>query len=197
MDGCIAKFVEYQIKRKRIKQADAEVYQYGYRLLIEKTGAFLMTFLIAFLFQAWMDVFLFCVAFIPIRVYSGGYHAKRTISCMMLSGIVLMLNILLKRWVLLTACGGFLFVLEIILCPVVLCLSPVENPNRKIVRSERGYFRLMVIVVYVAQLLFGSVLLWLGWIDWVVSFVLAHVSMAASLVAGRRRTASRGRGAAM
>ena len=51
------------------------MYQYGYRLLIEKICALILTIVIAVLFHAWLEIILFCSAFIPIRTFAGGKKA--------------------------------------------------------------------------------------------------------------------------
>lgn len=181
MEECIAKFVKNQIRKNRIEQSEAEIYQYGYRLLIEKVCALMMTILIAVLFDAWKEILVFCIAFIPIRTFAGGYHAKSFLSCMVLSAGVLILNVLIGKWVIFTGYGCYAILLEVILYPVIAWMSPVENSNRTISDSERKYFKRMVMVLYVVQILVEMLFMWLGRTDMIVSVVLAHVSVMGSL----------------
>ncbi len=185
MEECIAKFVDHQIRKRRIEQSEAEVYQYGYRLLAEKVCALLLTFLIAVLFDAWMEILLFCIAFIPIRTFAGGYHAQHSLSCMVLSAVVLILNVITGKWFLTTGYGSFALMLEVILYPFIAWFAPVENSNRTISESERKYFKRVVVVIYAVQILVCGLLLWFGKEEWVCSVVLAHVSVAGSLVVGK------------
>ena len=77
--------VNYQIHNKRISVSDREIYQYGYYILFEKIIAVILTICIAALMDAWWEIMGFCISFIPLRVYSGGGHAKRYVNCMLLS----------------------------------------------------------------------------------------------------------------
>lgn len=186
MEECIAKFVKNQIRKNRIEQSEAEVYQYGYRLLIEKVCALIITIVIAVLFDAWKEILVFCIAFIPIRTFAGGYHAKYSLSCMLLSAGVLIINVLIGKWFMSTGYGSYAILLEVILYPVIAWMSPVENSNRTISDSERKYFKRMVMVLYAVQIFAGFFLMVLARTDLIVSAVLAHVSVMGSLVVGRK-----------
>jgi len=113
MEQWIQNAVSRQIKKRKIPESEAEIYEYGYRLMIEKAGAFLLTVLIALVFHAWKEIVLFCIAFVPLRVYSGGYHAKKTISCMILSGTILVSNVFAVKGLNLLNVGQYLIILEI------------------------------------------------------------------------------------
>lgn len=187
MEGYIAKFVDHQIRKKRIEQSESEVYQYGYRLLIEKVCAVIMTFVIAILFDAWIEIFIFCVAFIPIRIFAGGYHARHSLSCMVLSAGVLILNIFMGKWFLTTGYANYAFVLEVMLYPAIAWMAPVENSNRVISESEKKYFKRVVLVIYAVQVLIEFVLLLFGRGGLATLVVLAHISVMGSLVAGKTK----------
>lgn len=187
MEECIAKFVDHQIRKKRIEQSEAEVYQYGYRLLIEKVCALIMTSMIAIFFDAWMEIVVFCIAFIPIRTFAGGYHAKHSLSCMVLSAGVLIFNIFVGKWFSTTGYGSYALLLEVMLYPAIAWMAPVENLNRTISESERTYFKRVVVVIYAVQILAELVLLFWGRSGLTVLIVLAHISVMGSLAAGKRK----------
>lgn len=174
MEKIIHKIVEKQVKNHQIKESEVEIYQYGYRLLFEKIGAFLLTILIAVIFDAYREVFFFCVAFIPLRVYTGGYHAGNSSCCMMLSGFVLAGNIFVVRWLQILFNGMYFFVLEIFLGVLLYYFSPVETKERRIAESERKYYRKMTLWILGIQVLSEIVLIGMGYSRWVISFVVAH-----------------------
>lgn len=186
MGTCIAKFVDHQIRKKRIDPSEAEVYEYGYRLLIEKICALILTIVIAVLFHAWLEIIIFCIAFIPIRTFAGGYHAKHSLSCMVLSAGVLIFNILIGRWILTTGFAGYALLLETLLFPVIAWMAPVEHSNRKISESERKYFKKVVLILYAVEVLAELVLMLCGETDLTAFVVLAHVSVAGSLAIGMK-----------
>lgn len=186
MNKCINRFVEYQVEKKRIEESEVEVYQYGYRLLIEKILAFLLTIVIAFVFKAWIEVLLFCAFFIPLRTYAGGYHAKTTIGCMVLSGGIITLNIFVKRIVMATGFGMYVLLLELLLFPLVVGMAPVETSNRTISESEKRHFKKVVFGVYMVQILVCVIFACVGKVEWIGSVVLAHVSVVGGLLVGRK-----------
>lgn len=188
MDKWVRKLVQYNIDKGKISKEDADIYKFGYTLLFEKAIIFLITLLIAFIFDAFLEVLIFCIAFIPLRVYSGGYHAKSTIKCMILSGFVLICNILAVQQMSDWEWGKYFIILELVLFPLLITLSPVEHENRKIEESERRYFRHMVLGIYIIELAIEIIFLVLGWNQIVLGFVLAHVVNAGVVViSGKRR----------
>lgn len=40
-----------------------------------------------FIFKAYWEIIILCIAFIPLRQYAGGYHAKTRSACLALSAL--------------------------------------------------------------------------------------------------------------
>lgn len=174
MDQWIQSIVERQIQNKKISVSEAAVYQYGYRLLIEKTCVFILTLGIGFMFDAWWEVFLFCIAFIPLRVYSGGYHTKKSIGCMLLSVTVLICNIFLVRGFASLDMDKYLVTLELPLFILLYYFSPAETVNRKIEENEKKFFHKMVFFIYVIEILAEILFIIFGYDKFMLSFLVAH-----------------------
>ena len=174
MDKWIHKMVDSQVKNQRIQESEVEIYQYGYRLLFEKIGALLLTIMIAIIFDAYWEVFFFCVAFIPLRVYTGGYHAGNALCCMILSGFALTGNIFLVRWLQMIFNGTYFIVLELFWGILLCYFSPVETKERRITESERKYFRKMALCIFGIQVLGEIILIGMGYSRWIISFAVAH-----------------------
>lgn len=174
MDQWIQSIVERQIQNKKISVSEMEIYQYGYRLLIEKTCVFILTLGIGFMFDAWWEVFLFCIAFIPLRVYSGGYHTKKSISCMLLSVTVLICNVFLVRGFASLDMDKYLVTLELPLFILLYYFSPVETVNRKIEVNEKKFFHKMVFCIYVIEILAEILFIIFGYDKFMLSFLVAH-----------------------
>ncbi len=174
MDQWIQSIVERQIQNKKISVSEMEIYQYGYRLLIEKTCVFILTLGIGFMFHAWWEVFLFCIAFIPLRVYSGGYHTKKSISCMLLSVTVLICNVFLVRGFASLDMDKYLVALELLFFILLYYFSPVETVNRKIEVNEKKFFHKMVFFIYVIEILAEILFIIFGYDKFMLSFLVAH-----------------------
>lgn len=163
-----------QAEKKGIPASEIEILQYGYRLMAEKICAFALTMFIAAILGAWRETFLFCIAFIPLRVYAGGYHAESTGTCMMLSALVLTIQIYAARWLVAWNMGFWPVSIEIVLFVLLLYFSPVETKNRKIEKSEKRYFRKMVCLVYGITFVVEVIMMMYGYADGLVYFMSAH-----------------------
>ncbi len=85
----IKNYVHYIVGRgvesKRIDKEEIEIYIYGYSLLIEVSICITFSLAIAFIFGAIAELMLYWLIFIPLRCMGGGYHAKETWKCLILS----------------------------------------------------------------------------------------------------------------
>lgn len=174
MDQWIQSIIERQIQNKKISASEAEIYQYGYRLLIEKICVFILTIGIGIMFHAWWEVFLFCIAFIPLRVYSGGYHTKKSISCMLLSVTVLISNVFLVQGFASLDMGKYLVTLELPFFILLNYFSPIETVSRKIEVNEKKFFHKMVFFIYVIEILAEILFILFGYDKFMLSFLVAH-----------------------
>ena len=163
-----------QAEKKRIPASDIEILQYGYRLMAEKICALALTIMIAGIMGAWREAFLFCVAFIPLRVYAGGYHAAGTGYCMVLSALVLIVQVYAVRWLIRWDMGLWPIGMEIVLFLLLLYFSPVETGNRRIGKSEKRYFHKMVCFIYGMMLIVEIIMMMYGYMDIPISFMSAH-----------------------
>lgn len=176
--------IDWQIQKKQIPQSDAEIYKYGYYILFEKALIFIITVFIAIVLKAWQEIFLFYIAFVPVRVYSGGYHAKKTINCMVLSGLVLIVNVMAVRLLNTITTGIHPVILEIVFFIILHKICPVETENRKISNSEKRYFSKMVSGIYLTEIVLEVLLIQFGFNNYVNSFVSAHCTNIIIVLAG-------------
>ena len=73
-----------------ITTEDRELYEYGLHHGLLMIINLLTTVVIGLLFKMVWQSFVFMIAYIPLRTYAGGYHAKTQFRCYLLS-IVIML----------------------------------------------------------------------------------------------------------
>lgn len=187
MERWLQKIVNRQIQKQKIPEAERDVYLYGYRLLLEKSVALILTVCIAWVFHAWWEVVCFCISFIPIRIYAGGFHAKKSSTCMLISAMVVIANILIVRGMLSWDIPVFLYMVLVelpVFALLVLC-SPVETQNRGIGNTEKKYFRTMVGRILIAELIVEILFSVAGFDKIVVSFAVSHLSNLGTLVFGK------------
>ncbi len=130
----INNITDSQIKKKKFRNQNIEIYRYGYTLLFEKLAAFLLIVFISFLLKAYMEIFLFYIAFVP--------------NCMFFSSLILIANAITVCLINISGAGEYIFVLEFVFFIIIHKTLPVETESRKISNSERIYFSNMTSVIY-------------------------------------------------
>ena len=186
MELLAKKIVENQIKKGKVKSDEEALYQYGYQIMLEKAIAILMTIAVALILNAWVEVLVFCASFISIRIYAGGFHAKSTTGCLILSSAMLVGGIVLNE--ILFECGLYKFYLFIdaVVLPVICICAPLEHKNRAVSVSEKRYFKRMVSVFCLLQSISEIVLCVLGYYDLIGISVYAHCVIAISLLVQKK-----------
>lgn len=111
-----------------IESEERELYRYGIQQGLTIVLNLVTTLLIGLLCDMIWQSIVFTVAYIPLRSFAGGYHAKTTIGCYIFS-IVLITAVLLTM--------KLLPISSFVCCIMLLCsgvcifvLAPVENHNK-------------------------------------------------------------------
>ena len=78
-------FVEFQVSIGLIKEEDANIYQYGYTVMVEMALSIVISICLGVWLGQVRDILFFLCMFLPLRSYCGGYHADKAWKCMLLS----------------------------------------------------------------------------------------------------------------
>ena len=68
-----------------IQETDKIVVEFGLRQLFAVLRSLSITFLISFFLNKVLECVIFLLFFWPLRVYAGGYHAKTSQRCLIIS----------------------------------------------------------------------------------------------------------------
>lgn len=64
-----------------IKEEDAEIYIYGINQILTSVLSVSSALIIGLIFGVFPEIAVFMAAYIPLRSFAGGYHAKTPLSC--------------------------------------------------------------------------------------------------------------------
>lgn len=102
---------------------------------------------------------VFLAAFIPLRIYAGGYHAKSRKTCAFLSFfMILVIFLLLGIW---RGSAAVTVILGIVPAGIIFCLGSTDNKNHRFSNGERQVYTgncRKVVLVEVAVLLAAGML---------------------------------------
>ena len=133
------------------KREDADIIAFGVKYGLITLAEILGMVVISFLMRELIPGAVILIAFISIRVYAGGYHAKTLPRCVVMSTILFTLIILGYKMLYLPIIVKGLIAL--FLGVLILIFSPVENDNRRLSENEKKVFKNRALLFYSISLI--------------------------------------------
>lgn len=121
-----------------IHKDDICFYAYSIQLLIEKTIGFALIGVVALVFHAFIEIFLFQTVFITLRRYSDGIHLESTVGCFIVSAMVAISTLFTSR--LLT--NSYICQRGVILSMFfIILIGTINTPNLDLSPQELAYLK--------------------------------------------------------
>ena len=140
------------IKNKIVDIQQRNIYVYALEVIL-LNGSLLIVFLIASLLcGAMINFWAYLIFFLPIRIFSGGYHAKSSENCFVLSTIMYGLSIAITVFFPLLYQNWKWIIAGVISILVILVLSPMVNENNPLTESQQKRNRIIVCILLAADL---------------------------------------------
>lgn len=134
-----------------IEDTDKELYVYGFNMLITVSLNIISTIIIGLLFGMVFESIAFLAAYIPLRSYAGGYHARTPLRCYIISLLLIVLILLALRSI--GASVLALFVLSAIGTIICVTMSPVEDVNKTLDETEIKVYRKKTLIILSAEMI--------------------------------------------
>lgn len=141
--------VNYMIRNNIIEVAEKEIHAYGINLLIGFVKSVVTAFFIGVLFQAIWESILFTAAYIPLRRFAGGFHAKTEKRCYLYSTLLIICVILFIQYISFTKIAMILFLGFANI--TIFARSPMESENKPLSQLEKRIFRKKTIQALVME----------------------------------------------
>ena len=174
-EGFVQKIVDNQIEKGTLDREDRNIYLYGYQMLIEFCINIFTSIVIAFVFEAAEIVVVFTIAYLLLRGYVGGYHAKTSLGCFCCSAMMLISAVVLVKLVAGMEIGRYFFWSEIIIVPSVFTETPMPDVHKPITKNESNYFNKKVKQIYLIQLIIELFFLYMDVKEYALSIWSVHV----------------------
>lgn len=130
-----------------IEEGDAELYSYGFFIVISRLFFFLVTISAGFLAGIPIESILFYVVFMTLRSYAGGVHARTEKSCTVLTTFALTASVLLVKQLKIHTAG---FVPLLMLGIGSLCIvlfSPLDSREKPLEHYEKKRYKTICIAI--------------------------------------------------
>ena len=168
---------------KKIKSEDRELYQYGIEQGIMILLNMITALVIGLIFHCLFYVVIFSAAFIPLRTYSGGFHAKTSLMCYVLSVLTLVVFCILIK---VLCFPNILWIIISIMCSIIiLVLSPVETENKPLDKMEVKVYRKRAHMIWAMEALVYMVSFSINLKVFWISIFFAWLAVFWMLVIGR------------
>lgn len=130
-----------------IRKDEIAIYRYGFDALFTVLLQMISIFILAIVVGNFFETLLFYLAFIPLRIYAGGYHANTRLKCYLLS----LANYFLFSVALVFVPGNIYFALIVCGCVlssvIVLKYAPIVHRNRKVNDDSKKRYRTVSVVI--------------------------------------------------
>ena len=142
------------IKHKILDIEQRDIYIYGLEVILLNGVLVLMFLTISLLFGVMINFWAYLIFFLPIRIFSGGYHAKTSERCFVLSTVMYGLSIALTKFIPLLYTLWEWRIAGIVSLFVILVMAPLINENNPLSKTQRKRNRIIVYILLVLDLAF-------------------------------------------
>lgn len=137
MNSISSKVLQALINYNIVNEKEIPLYEYGLKIIAYKIGYMISLISICFILQrSFINLLIFYFSFVLLRKYSGGYHAKNYISCMLLFLLVYLcldLGVSLFQ----TMNDSLLFVYFLIISVLIYLKSPIDCANKRLTSYQK------------------------------------------------------------
>lgn len=165
-----------------VNNDNREIYLFGANQLLMLLINLISMIFIGILFHQTAQCLLYMALFIPLRSYSGGYHACSSRRCYVYSMLCITMAMVIIKIDLLDTVT--LSCITAICGAIIFKLAPVEDCNKPLDDVEIIHYRVRSQVVLVIEGLFLIASLTLKWKTGVVCTTLAFLTLCLMLVFG-------------
>jgi len=166
---------------------DNEIYAYGLELIISSFINIISVLIISAIMGKFVETIAFFLAFIPIRTYAGGYHAKTHLMCFTILMAVYTIVLVLIFFIPENISNISIMGSSVCSFAMVAFFAPIEDINKELTNTEKTrYKKISIIIVAIQFITLVLSLLFLSNNGISLGFALGQLSAALSLVAVKK-----------
>lgn len=170
-------------QNEAIRSEDRELYTYGFKQGLIILLNLATTLIIGLIFGKVLQLSLFMAAFIPLRTFAGGYHAKTPIRCYLLSIVMLTAVVLCMKHLILDELMYCLIIT--VSAAVILLLSPVEDINKPLDEEEIRVYKKRTLYILAFELVLFFIMNYLNLDGFTVVVCYEMAILGIMLIAGK------------
>lgn len=165
-----------------VKAEDAEIYIYGINQILVSVVNVLSALIIGLIFGVFFEIAVLMAAYIPLRSFAGGFHAKTPLRCYIFS-IIMLIVVSIGLKYLSIAAWAYYAVLAVSFV-IVLVLSPIEDRNKPLDELEYKVYKRRAVIIAAIELLISGLLKLAGLNSLFIAVVYSFAALDFMLVLG-------------
>lgn len=166
------KIIVLMLRNEIISDEDKEIYLYGLHQGFVLLGNLLTMLLIGYLFDSIWEVLIFCISYIPLRSYAGGYHARTGFRCYVFSVAMILVFIYFTNFTFWN--GVSLAGTTLISALIITLLAPVEDKNKPLDKNEKQIYRTITYMIL-------CIIMGLNLFVWILKYDQISISLTISI----------------
>jgi len=172
--------------QKIITQDKVSIYSYGVELVLSAFIGLSGVLVIAAILNDLPECLMFLLAFIPLRLWAGGYHAESHLTCFLCFGFMYMCSYSLSLVIPMCYLSFTIIGTSLISTLIIILFAPVAHPNKRLTAEKTERNRRRSLMFTVAILVFASLVITYRAVipTWIFRFFLGEFFAVSSLVAG-------------
>ncbi|WP_089611184.1 accessory gene regulator ArgB-like protein [Dehalobacterium formicoaceticum] len=177
------KAIDQLVEVNIINRDDKELYFYGLEQGLIMLANVITILMIGLIFgMVWQSI-VFIVAYLPLRSYAGGYHAKTQIQCYLFSIVLIFAVLFAIKFISWTSlvCFSLAFVAGII----IFILAPLEDSNKPLDDIERAVYKKRTRIILGAEFCMLLVMLVLDANQISICISVSFLAMGSMLLLGK------------
>ena len=143
----------FLIRERSISEQDTEIYQYGIEITISSILNIFLIIIVSILTKNVVAGMVFLSVFIPLRQFSGGYHATTYFRCNVVFLFTYIIILLLSRYVVISFWVNCILVLLGVI--VLMLFAPVSNIHKPLTKDECKKHKRNALVIYIILAVMG------------------------------------------
>jgi len=148
------------IEQRIISEEDKNIYAYGAELAISYLLNLLAMVTISFFMNMLIECIVFLMIFVPLKGYTGGYHASNYKICFVISCLTVTTVLFATKYVSMQTNQFILFLTMITAGIFIYILGPIEDKNKPLTKNEyvhyRGKIKFIIVIEFILAVIMNS-----------------------------------------
>lgn len=139
------------IRRGIVDESERELYRFGINGLFLFVVNIITSIAIGILCGMLWQSLLFSAAYIPLRRYAGGYHAKTPGRCYCLSVLLILCVLMILKYVAFSSLG--VLAVLVVSAVIIFIKAPVASENKPLSQAEQAAYQKRARIILLAEII--------------------------------------------